>query len=261
MNNTFITWLLVAAVAGIGLLFLLGTPPAATTAAGASATELTTNGAAPGAVTATYWQPTSAMAPAPEASPTPSAASTCSSCATRPSAAAPVEVVPDVAAGATYVAAMHAGAATPPPGGLRGGCGSPTAPCSGTPCGGAITCGLSSCPSCAQHSTSCGGTLPCPNQSACDERPLINRNGPTCVDECSFTQLYSTVALPICTSIRFAWAATRGQFLDPKSPTPIYYAPGTGLAGGEDVLITLTVTDAQGHEYVDQMKLHINDAG
>jgi hypothetical protein len=73
-------------------------------------------------------------------------------------------------------------------------------------------------------------------------------------------QLYSTVPLPVCKSIRFAWAATRGQFLDSSSPTPIYFAPGTGFPGGEDVLITLTVTDAQGNEYSDQMKLHVNDA-
>ncbi|MCX6091488.1 MAG: hypothetical protein NTX23_01270, partial [Candidatus Bipolaricaulota bacterium] len=107
--------------------------------------------------------------------------------------------------------------------------------------------------------------VPCGSKASCavplcDDRPRINRNGPSCVDECSFVQLYSTVPLPVCTSIRFAWAATRGQFLDAASPTPIYFTPGTGFPGGEDVLISLTVTDAQGNEYSDQMKLHVNDA-
>ena len=93
----------------------------------------------------------------------------------------------------------------------------------------------------------------------CDSRPRINRNGPSCVDECTLIEFYSTVPLPVCPAIRFSWAATRGQFLDPSSPTPMYDAPSTNLSGGEDVLITLTVTDAQGNEYSDQMKLHVND--
>lgn len=72
-------------------------------------------------------------------------------------------------------------------------------------------------------------------------------------------QFYATVPLPACPAIRFFWAATRGVFLDPSSPTPVYDAPSTNLPGGEDVLITLTVTDAQGNQYTDQMKLHVND--
>jgi hypothetical protein len=171
-----------------------------------------------------------------------------------------------------------------------GGCGTPTAPCAETPCGSVTTCGhaacgptacghaacgLSSCPTCARPAcghTACGsaacGSAACGHAACgqklscevpvCDERPKINRNGPSCVDECTFIQLYSTVPLPVCKSIRFVWAATRGEFLDPYAPTPVYYAPETGFPGGEDVLITLTVTDAQGNKYSDQMKLHVN---
>jgi hypothetical protein len=80
------------------------------------------------------------------------------------------------------------------------------------------------------------------------------------VDECTFIQLYSIVPMSMCGSARYMWAATRGGFVDPSSPTPIYYAPGTGLPGGEDVLITLTVTDGQGDEYSDQIRLHVNAA-
>lgn len=81
-----------------------------------------------------------------------------------------------------------------------------------------------------------------------------------CVDECSFVQLYSTVPLPACSGVRFEWAATRGHFLDPTAAAPMYYAPGTAFPGGEDVLVTLTVTDAQGDRYSDQIKLHVNSA-
>jgi hypothetical protein len=260
MNNTFITWLLGAAVAALGLLLLLGTPAAVSNEVASSA-SLTTNGAAPAPASPSYWQPLGA----------PSAA------ATATAAAAPIATPACVSCstGATGAAITLAPTATlpvslPPPGGLRGGCGTPTAPCAEAPCGSVMTCGLSTCPLCAHttHGSSncghaacsaatCGHKLSC-EVPVCDERPKINRNGPSCVDECSFIQLYSTVPLPVCKAIRFAWAATRGEFLDPYSPTPVYYAPETGFPGGEDVLISLTVTDAQGNKYSDQMKLHVN---
>jgi len=302
MNNTFITWVLGAAVIGLGLFFLLGTPAGVSTATAPSTTALTTNGAAPSpvgdAATTAYWQST------PSGSATASAATTvaaaalpanpvaavpatpspaCSTCATHAASSASTLVAPSplpyAGPGATYVAAPHAGAAAPPAGGLMGGCGTPASPCAEMPCGSVMTCGLSTCPSCSQHAA-CGivgcmhiaagshagcehntrGQAPaCAPQTTCDQRPRISRNGPSCVDECAFAQFYSTVPLPVCSAIRFAWSATRGEFLDPYSPTPVYFAPSTGFAGGEDVLINLNVTDAQGNEYSDQMKLHVNN--
>ncbi len=289
MTNTFVTWLLGAAVAGLAIVLLLGIPATDPTAA---APALASNGAAPTPAATSYWHDTTvgassttvastAVMSAPRAVPAmASAIAPCASCSTQLTttvsliAPAPAPAVPTVA--------------------LAGGCGSPQAPCAEAPCGPLMACGRPSCPVCrtsnASHSvashavashavashTPCGhpacghatcgnaacGVATCEHACAapvCDDRPRINRNGPACVDECSFIQLYSTVPLPVCSSIRFAWAATRGEFLDPRSPTPVYFAPTTGFPSGEEVLVTLTVTDAQGNKYSDQIKLHVND--
>ncbi len=265
MNNTFVTWLLGAAIAGLALLLFLATPTAVSSTTAAGSASLTTNGAAPAPEATSYWKD---VTPATTSTTSTTSMEACSSCSTKSTGT----VVLHAASSAGSSASLSA------PAGLMGGCGTPTAPCADGPCGsirpcdaaayagassgcGVVACGRSSCPTCgneAYAATSCGQKLSC--AAPCDDRPKINRNGPSCVDECSFVQLYSTVPLPVCKSIRFAWAATRGQFLDSSSPTPIYFAPGTGFPGGEDVLITLTVTDAQGNEYSDQMKIHVNDA-
>ncbi len=264
MNNTLITWVLGAAVAALGLVLLLGTPAAEPADATLDANAAAANGAA--AETATYWQAVTTGAAVPVATyaastpvPAPSAGTPCASCSTATGASHAVysaAITTPHAAAAAVTAPAHSTSAVP---GLRGGCGTPAAACASTPCGPVASCSV---PTCSHTAGACAATCGQPASclaDPCDNRPRINRNGPACVDECAFAQFTSTVALPVCSSIRFAWAATRGEFLDPTSPTPVYYAPSTGFPGGEDVLITLTVKDAQGNEYVDQMKLHIND--
>ena len=59
--------------------------------------------------------------------------------------------------------------------------------------------------------------------------------------------------------MRFEWAATGGSFLDPTSSDPVYFAPTTYVPGGENVWVTLTLTDAQGIRYTDQVEIHVND--
>jgi len=90
-------------------------------------------------------------------------------------------------------------------------------------------------------------------------RPGINRNLPLCVDECSFLQLHSTVAHPICMPVRFEWSASKGRFLDPAASDPLFFAPTTQFSNGEDVWITLIVTDASGAQYSDVVSVHIRD--
>ena len=252
MNNTFVMWLVGAAIAGLGLLLLLGTPAGVSTeAVGPSA--LTASGASPASET-TYWKDATpaSIATAPTALAAPTACPSCGAASMHVDTAAtlatpaPCSSCAVTSSRATAVASLPVGscAAAGPQRGLAGGCGLSTAPCAETPCR-ALT---------ASCNLACGPEVPC------GDRPRINRNGPMCVDECSFVQLYSTVPLPACSAIHFAWAATRGQFLDPAAPDPIYYAPGSAFPGGEDVLVTLTVTDAQGNEYSDQIKLHVNNS-
>jgi hypothetical protein len=90
-------------------------------------------------------------------------------------------------------------------------------------------------------------------------RPGINRNLPVCIDECTFVQLHSTVHQPVCPSTRFRWAASRGHFHDPTASDPIYYAPTARLSRGEDVVITLVITDELGRQFTDHKVLHIRN--
>jgi hypothetical protein len=264
MNNTLITWVLGAAVAALGLMLLLATPAAAPVD---TATSDLTAASGTASASTTYWHDvTAGSAPAVATyAPTSSAISAvgevaCASCAVPATHTTAASTVARVAAARPVTPA--ATALTTPVGttpGLRGGCGTPAVACAEPPCGPVTTCGT---PTCSRAAGPCAPLCGQPDSCVtdpCDDHPRINRNGPSCVDECTFIQFYSTVPLPVCRSIRFTWAATRGEFLDPTSPTPVYYAPTTGFPGGEDVLITLTVKDAHGIEYSDQMKLHVND--
>ena len=122
-----------------------------------------------------------------------------------------------------------------------GSCGTPVAPCAER--------------SCEWRTHTCGASCATP----CGERLGINRNVSTCVDECGFVQLHSTARQPICSAVRFEWAATRGSFLDPTSSDPMYFTPTVHQPGGEDVVITLTITDGLGARYTDHMRLRVRN--
>jgi len=105
-------------------------------------------------------------------------------------------------------------------------------------------------------------SVPCCNPDPCMpscvvERPGINRHLELCVEECTYIQLHSTVAHPICSDIRFAWSASKGSFLDPASSDPMFFAPTTRFEGGEDVWIVLTITGPDGMRYTDQIQVHV----
>lgn len=74
-------------------------------------------------------------------------------------------------------------------------------------------------------------------------------------------QLRTNLAQPVCGTVRFRWSATKGSFLDPTASEPIYYAPPTYFACGEDVWVTLVLTCADGVQYTDQMCIHVADNG
>ncbi len=266
MNSTFGIWLIGAGVAVLALVLLLGAPmaerePAAEVGA---ASELGTGEAMSRDVASSYWQPVGAEESAPQVVYTP---------------------VPSVLPVSTLVPCPHCGwthalPATPSPA-LVGGCGYPSAPCGkpacsacprGTPPAASVT--VSPMPTghlvggCGYPSTPCG-PVPCTSvvrqcYDTCTDpcralKPGINRNMPLCVDECSFLQLRSTVLHPICEQVRFEWSASKGWFLDPTASDPLFFAPTTQFCNGEDVWITLVVTDASGAQYSDVVSVHIRD--
>lgn len=126
-----------------------------------------------------------------------------------------------------------------------GSCGTPVSPCAER--------------SCEWRTHTCGASCATPCENAGWERPGINRSTPTCVDECSYLQLHSTARHPICSAVRFEWAASRGSFLDPTASDPLYFTPTIHQPAGEEVWITLTITDATGVRYTDQIQLFIRN--
>lgn len=164
-------------------------------------------------------------------------------------------------------------------------CGAPVSPCAqpavpvcATP---TVTCNrcpspVTPCGTCAKPVSTCEPVeirkerqpLQCPTPvtpcaDVCDYvssyRPGINRNLPVCIDECTFVQLHSTARHPMCDTMTFHWASSRGHFANPSSSDPIYYAPEARLSRGEDVVITLVIRDKYGAEYTDHAVLHIRN--
>jgi len=249
MNNSLGIWLIGVGVAAVALLLLLGPPLVEREPE--PELELAESGDTDAA--SSYWRPVVAEAPVPQAEYTP----------------AP-----------TVVTTSAAPATTSPS--LVGGCGYPSVPCGKPPCS---PCRGTQAPvaavvpvpetssvplvgGCGRPSVPCGSTPCAPLTWGCYDvcadpchamKPGINRNMPLCVDECSFLQLHSTVSHPICGQVRFEWSASKGWFLDPTASDPLYFAPATQFCQGEDVWITLLVTDASGTQYSDVVGLHVRD--
>ncbi len=87
--------------------------------------------------------------------------------------------------------------------------------------------------------------------------PLIDRHYPAWIDEGTTVRLQGTVNNPACTTVCFAWTASKGTFENADTLTPIYHAPSSDRLGGESVTITLTVRDGFGGSAYDQVRLKI----
>lgn len=262
MNSTFGIWLIGAGAVAIALLLLLGAPAAEQ----AAEPELELAQTEDADVGSSYWRPVVEEAPTSQ-----------TTYVSTPSVVTTSVTGPYSSCGATTSAA----AATTSPS-LVGGCGYPSVPCGRQPCS---PCRGTQAPvaavvpvpetssvplvgGCGRPSTPCASTPCAPLTWGCYDvcadpchvmKPGINRNMPLCVDECSFIQLHSTVSHPICGQVRFAWSASKGWFLDPTASDPLYFAPTTQFCNGEDVWITLLVTDASGAQYSDVVSLHVRD--
>jgi len=269
MNSTFGIWLIGVGVAALALLLLFAPPSGEPAVSEAAALEEAAVAEAASTASTSYWRPATSGVTGTTASPAVvqtvavpvSTATSCAACGPssgvataavptagivqvggcgQPSAACALPACPS---GPHAWRAPAAPAVVAPATGskpLVGGCGTPSAACAPTPC---VPWAYACYDVCAD---------PCRVM-----RPGINRNMPPCVDECSFVQLHATVAHPICEAVRFQWNASRGWFLDPSASDPLYFAPATAFPGGEDVWITLLVTDASGAQYSDRLSLHV----
>jgi len=267
MNSTLGIWLIGAGVAVLAIVLLLGGLGGEREVS--SEAELTGEQAV---ASPTYWQPVENEGLAP--------VTTDTLVRTATTVSAPASMATRVTAPCSGCGAAVA-AASRPPTAMVGGCGLPSTPCARPRCSvcesrpsHVVSVAAPMAPAgrlvggCAVPDTPCRQTCYLPQMSPCYDlcadpchvlKPGINRNMPLCVDECSFLQLRSTVAHPICGQVCFQWSASKGWFLDPTVSDPLYFAPTTPFCYGEDVWITLLVTDASGAQYSDVVSLHVRD--
>ena len=255
MNNSLLLVALAAVAVGLGLLLLLGSSDTASAPVVAEET-VGDEGAVIETSSPQYWEPVEGVASTGAFAAVPCISHpSCSPCGSRP-VATPV-VVQTVR--------------------IAGGCGTPVSPCERPVCGlceraevacvpvAPVTecyvggCGrpVSPCaePTCSWPTSVCMD--PCARAEC--ERPGINRNTPACIDECGFVQLHSTAHQPICSAVRFEWAASNGTFLNPYVSDPLYFAPSVCSPYGGEVWITLVITDETGVRYTDSISLHVRN--
>ncbi len=238
------TWFAVAVGVGATLMLLL-LVPATEDASTVAVEEAPTSTAV--AVTTQYWSPVTASAPTVQQQAAPQVrtqpCSTCGASAVSQPVPTQMQAQPCSTCGAETVATTVPVVRTVPV--------SPT--CMQVP---ASACGERPCSGLQAYGAY--GTCGTPCGSACPlAKPGINRNFNLCVEECTFIQLHSTVSQPICSNVCFQWTASKGSFLDPTASDPVFYAPTTQFANGEDVWVVLKITDGTGAQFTDQVKVHV----
>ena len=133
---------------------------------------------------------------------------------------------------------------------------------------------------CAPMTNACGGECACITLTAIDSccargadqlllyinnvnhLPVADAGEDITVNECSSVRLTCSGYDPDGDALSYYWTAScgRGSFDNPYALHPIYTAPPTDLCGGEEIVLTLTVTDACGASATDSMIVHVNNA-
>lgn len=92
--------------------------------------------------------------------------------------------------------------------------------------------------------------------------PVADAGGDLVVNECASIQLTCSASDPDGDMLTYCWTATcdRGSFTNPCALHPVYTAPSTDRCEDEDIVLTLTVTDACGASASDSMIVHVNNA-
>jgi hypothetical protein len=91
-------------------------------------------------------------------------------------------------------------------------------------------------------------------------QPPIAELGPGCsLDECASMTMIPVVSDPECKALTYLWTASAGSFDNACAANPVYTAPATEICEGEDVVISLVVTDPCGLSACASMTVHINN--
>jgi hypothetical protein len=109
-------------------------------------------------------------------------------------------------------------------------------------------CGASACDSVLVHV-----------RKLCDT-PTVELGPNFVMNEGTARQIVPAIGQSRCGEIlKYCWSATKGTFDSPYAVNPCYIAPLTDLCEGEDVILTLTVTNACGASMSDSVTIHVNN--
>ena len=89
--------------------------------------------------------------------------------------------------------------------------------------------------------------------------PIVEVGRDFSLDEGATRRLTPVASDPECEGLTYYWIASEGTFDDAFAPTPCYTAPLVSPCEGEDVVITLTVTDRCGASACDSLLVHVNN--
>lgn len=89
--------------------------------------------------------------------------------------------------------------------------------------------------------------------------PVVQLGPAFSMPEGTSKRLAAVASDPECAPLTYYWMASAGSFDDPFAKTPVYTAPLTSSCAGEDVSITLTVTDPCGASACDSVRVHVQN--
>ncbi len=89
--------------------------------------------------------------------------------------------------------------------------------------------------------------------------PVVQLGPAFSMQEGTSKRLAAVASDPECGALTYYWVASAGSFDDPFAPNPVYTAPLTSSCNGEDVYITLTVTDPCGASACDSVCVHVQN--
>ncbi|NIA11543.1 MAG: hypothetical protein GWP10_17940 [Nitrospiraceae bacterium] len=87
--------------------------------------------------------------------------------------------------------------------------------------------------------------------------PTADAGEDIAIGEGASVQLTCSASDPDGDALSFYWTASRGSFSNPCTLHPVYTAPSSASCADEDVVLTLTVTDACGASASDSMTTHV----
>ncbi|HDL86275.1 MAG TPA: VWA domain-containing protein [Candidatus Acetothermia bacterium] len=91
-------------------------------------------------------------------------------------------------------------------------------------------------------------------------KPPIVKLGPGfAMKEGTTSILHAVASDPECGPLTYTWTASAGSFDNACSATPCFIAPQVNACGGEDVTVSLTVTDVCGASASDSYVIHVDN--